>query len=284
MATNPYFDSSFGQDAGLDAQLYDDLVIEMIQMKGRDFHYLPRTLTQFDSYFGEDNLPSMYKDVKTIEMYMENIDSWQGEGHLLGKFGLELRDTATLIVSRTRFNEEITADFPDITRPREGDILVFPSPYDRRMRHFEITYVENESVFYQLGDLPTFRVTVKNFEYSGEQFDTGVAEIDEYQDKWALMTDIKLVSGTGIFQIGETVVAGGFSGQVVIFAGLDLTLTTTKGDFLPGTTIVGQTSGASWLTESLVTDVKNDAMLDDNVHIRDSDVRDFSESNPFSGW
>lgn len=99
---------------------------------------------------------------------------------MYSKFGLEIRDQANVVVSKRRFEEEVTTSNPTIIRPREGDVLIMPVRYDKRVRAFEISYVENESVFYQLGDLPIYRLTIRNFEYSGEAFQTGIEAVDAY--------------------------------------------------------------------------------------------------------
>ena len=109
MSTNPYFDSSFTADQ-FDQELYDSLVEESIQVHGRDYYYLPRTLSNFNELFGED-VVSVFKAAKKVEMYIENVSGWQGEQQFISKFGLEIRENASLIVSKRRFKEEIGTAF-----------------------------------------------------------------------------------------------------------------------------------------------------------------------------
>lgn len=283
MATNPYFNSQFSTDATLDGSLYQDLIDEMIQVKGRDLYYLPRTLRNFDSYFGEDRLPSAFNDVAVIEMYLENVEAWQGEGHYLSKFGLELRDQATLIVSKRRFQEEVTTQFSEVVRPREGDVLVLPQTYDNRLRAWEITFVDNETPFYQLGNLPSYRITIKNFEYSGEVFDTGVPGIDDYEQQWGLMTVLTLGVGSGTYSEGEVVRTPSWSADVVEYAHPELIVMNVTGELIDGDTIVGDVSGASYVYTATQTEVENDAMMNDNETIENADLVDDTEHNPFLG-
>ena len=178
MTTNAYFEGLYTA-VDKDQRLFESLIIEAIKIHGRDFYYIPRTLTNFDSFFGEDS-QSAFNSAFKIELYLENLQQWGDQGHFLSKFEVELRDSAYLVVSQSRFNEVITSNMPNIVRPREGDILAFPSTLDNRMRFFEISYVNNEDVFYQLGKLYTYKLTIKNFEYNGEQFDTGITSFDNF--------------------------------------------------------------------------------------------------------
>jgi hypothetical protein len=73
MATNPYFDSSFTASQ-YDQELYNDLVMESIQVHGRDYYYLPRTLTDYNQLFGED-VVSTFNSAAKVEMYLENISA-----------------------------------------------------------------------------------------------------------------------------------------------------------------------------------------------------------------
>lgn len=294
MATNPYFidhDTAYAEDQ----MLFDSIVIESIQIKGRDHFILPRTLTNFDSFFGEDQA-SAFNSAITIEMYLENVQGWQDEGSFLSKFGLEIRDSATLVCSITRWTQEVTSVHPEITRPREGDIIAFPSPIDKRMRFFEITYVNPEHVFYQIGKNYTYQIKVKNFEYNGESFNTGNSTLDAYEPNNAIITDIDVVAGVGAFAIGEVVgQLGGWSGQVVAFVGDKLSVMKVIGEFNHTDAIIGNTSGTVRLVATpdpgahvsgpSVEPVNNDAMLNDHNYIDTKVVAglvNFTESNPFS--
>ena len=136
--------------------------------------YIPRTLVNEDELFGEDTI-SKFTEGNAIEMYIESVDGFEGEGDFISKFGLEIKDTMSLIVSRKRFEEQLGHV---ATRPREGDLIFFPLSKGL----FEIKFVEHENPFYQLGKLYTFKLSCELFSYSQEEIDTGFSEIDSLED------------------------------------------------------------------------------------------------------
>jgi hypothetical protein len=294
MATNPYFTDTYVSPTE-DQDLVNQLIVESIQIKGWDHAYLPRTLTNFDSFFGEDQI-SAFNQLATVEMYLETVQQWTDDGSFLSKFGLEIRDSAKLVVAISRFNETIATQFPEVTRPREGDIIAFSSPIDNRRRLFEITYVNTENPFYQIGKLYTYTMTVKNFEYTGETFNTGDTTIDQYQDDNALILDVTVSAGASSYVMGETVSQlSGFSGEVVAFVGTKLSLTRVKGELNHTDILLGDVSGAARTIATpdagphvdgpSIKPVNNDAMLNDNTFVDSRVVNglvNFSESNPFS--
>lgn len=285
---NQFFEDLYTAETQ-DQALYDDLIEESIQIHGRDFIYLPRELENFDQFFGE-SATSVFRSARTVEMYLENVQSWGDEGSFLSKFGLEVRDSATLIVSQRRFKAEISDKEAEITRPREGDILIFPRPVDNRIRYFEITFVTNEEVFYQLGKLYIWKITVKNFEYAQERFDTGNMQIDSYQDNNAQTLEILLDDTTMAipeFYSGERLTqSAGFSADLVYQADTKLILTNVQGEYNNELPLTGNMSGLSATPLELVTEVGNIPNITDNDQVRKESVADgvisFSEKNPFS--
>lgn len=165
---NPYVDN-YNQTE--EQALTDELIIEAIQMKGLDIRYMERTHHNYNYLYGEDPTSS-FKGTKSIEMYMNNVQGWGGEGEMMSKFGLTIKDTAKLVVSKTRFNEE----FPLLSRPREGDLLFMPVTNTI----FEIKYVENESPFFQQGAQLVYELSVELFELSHETIDSGDVDIDSF--------------------------------------------------------------------------------------------------------
>ena len=104
--------------------MYENLVIEALKIYGQDVYYLPRDLVNEDVLLGEDptsRFPTSHK----IEMYIENVDGFDGEGDLFTRFGVEIRDEVTLVVARTRFAAQVSRPDNDITteRPTEGDLI-----------------------------------------------------------------------------------------------------------------------------------------------------------------
>ena len=290
MATNPYFESSFTAK-NHDQLLYEDLVIESIKIHGRDYYYLPRTMQNFDKFFGEDTT-SVFKDVSSVEMYLESVTGWEGEQDFISKFGMEIRDEATLVVSRKRFAETVGKDF-NIPHPREGDILVFPFEVDERVRAFEITWVDDEPTFYQIGKINTFRIKVRLYEYNGEDFDTGVREIDQY-NKYQYAQRIQLKEGgSGLFEAGEIVRQGNnFEAMVITFDTEEMELVVSANIseeaqaanpdvYLP---IIGDVSDAEWYMDRMDNDTVHAPISDnDTLESELDDLIVTSEINPYSG-
>jgi hypothetical protein len=175
MATNPYISKKVRSEQ----HLYEDLVIESLKFYGEDVYYLPREIVNKDKIFADD-IPSRFSDAYKIETYIENTEGFDGEGDLFTKFGIELRDQATFVFARRRWKKLIGDNLAEVGfRPREGDIIYLPMSNSM----FEVLKVETETPFYQLSHLPTFRLQCELFEYSDEDFDTNIAEIDaiEYE-------------------------------------------------------------------------------------------------------
>lgn len=181
MALSTYFQN---YESSGEQRLIEDLILESIKIYGVETYYLPRTLINKDLLFSEDTI-SQFKDKYTIEMYIKNTEGFEGEGELLSKFGLEIRDQTTLTVSLRRFQEEITEAEPEITRPRQGDLLFLPfikgALPGANGALFEIKQVQREAIFYQLGDLQTFDLVIEKFTYSDERLDTGDDNIDNIE-------------------------------------------------------------------------------------------------------
>tara|TARA_Y100001973_G_C5201264_1_gene337846 strand:+ start:355 stop:1005 length:651 start_codon:yes stop_codon:yes gene_type:complete len=167
MAVNPYFNR-----ASVDQQLVQDLVTESIKINGHDFLYLPRTLVNEDILFGEDTI-SKFEDAIKLEMYVESVDGYDGEGDIISKLGFEIRDSIDLVISKARFKEEFAFN-TDVNFPREGDLVHWPLTNSL----FEIKFVEHENPFYQLGNLYTYKLSCELFRYSHEDFETGDTRID----------------------------------------------------------------------------------------------------------
>lgn len=158
--------------------LLEDLIIESIHLWGVEFFYIPRVLVGKDEILGEDRL-SKFKNAYPIEMYMENVDGYEGQGAFIQKFGLMIEQTATLTVARRRW-EQLVGRFGQTilpNRPCEGDLIYFPLS----KALFEIKYVESQDPFYQLGKLYVYRLSVELFQYGSEKIDTGIKSIDVFE-------------------------------------------------------------------------------------------------------
>lgn len=177
MATNFYFNNYQNSQEQL---LLESLIIESIKIYGEDMYYVPRTLNNKNEVYGEDDISS-YDSATLVEFYIKNVDGFGGDGNFMSKFGLEIRDQVTFVIAKRVFDEEI-GFAANYVRPREGDLIYFP--LNRKL--FQIKYVDNKPIYYPMGALQTFELTCELFEYSGETFNTGVADIDDIQDKLSM--------------------------------------------------------------------------------------------------
>ena len=179
MATNFYFQSGIPGGRSSEQLLMEDIVIECLKIYGFDTYYIPRAAVNEDKILGEDVL-NRYSSAYPLEMYLQNVTGFEGDGDLLTKFGVEFRDTATFVVARRRWDEVIarSGDAVLTTRPAEGDIIYFPLT----KAFFEIKRVDSTDPFFQVGKLYVYKMECELMQYSSERFDTGVSEIDNIAD------------------------------------------------------------------------------------------------------
>ena len=272
MPTNVYFDTGTRPEQ----TLYEDLMIEQLKIYGQDVFYIPRTLVKEDNLFGEDTL-SKFGDAYLIEMYFENVEGYEGEKEIMSKFGLQMNEDVTFVVARRRFEQLVSHDSNLIvkTRPNEGDLVYFP----KVNKIFEITFVDHDDPFYQVHNVPAFKLKCKTFEYSSEDLDTGITEIDaietansldqlvyqitmEQSSTTTYNEGLELEDGTGNLEqegstdnlIGENETGGD---QIVL----------ETGDYI--------------IQEGYVVDTIDENAMNDFFEREDDDIIDFSESNPF---
>lgn len=301
MATNHYF----SQKVKSEQNLYEDIIIESLKIYGQDVYYLPRDLVAEDKILGED-IQSSFNSSYKVEMYIENTEGFDGEGDLFTKFGVEIRDQATFIVARKRWSQTVARYDNEIQaiRPLEGDVIYLPLSNSM----FQIMAVEHEQPFYQLSNLPTYKLRCELFEYSGENLDTGVDAIDTVERDYAYKYLVTLDSASFGWSIGETVnqtLSTGtiVSGEVAAFSDSDniLHLIHVGADdgnyhtFVTGRQIIGtedkDSSGSivdpllSIASATAVSEVNQLAKNEKNDFFDTTDTDmgflDFSESNPF---
>lgn len=162
--------------------LIESLVIESIRMYGIDVLYAPRVIKHKDDIFHSDSL-SEYTSAYEIEMYVKNVEGFEGEGDFLSKFNIQIRDEITFVVARKVY-DTIIGSIENHSRPREGDILYFPLT----KKLYVVKFVEHEPVFYQNGALQMYDLRCELFEYSNEKLNTGREEIDSVEEAYS--TDV----------------------------------------------------------------------------------------------
>jgi hypothetical protein len=227
VARNVYFT----QGTANEQYLIEDIIIEALQIYGQDFYYIPRKLVAKDNILGEDRL-SEFKQAYGIEMYLENADGFEGQGAFIQKFGMMLEQSATLTVSRRRWDQLVgrfgQTQLPN--RPCEGDLLYFPLTKGL----FEIKFVQHQDPFYQLGKLYVYKLQVELFQYASEHIDTGHKDIDVFEtlktfdidfsrNAIGSITDVTITrAGSGYTTVPSITLTGGGGSQAFQPAKLSL--------------------------------------------------------------
>ena len=308
MPKNTYFTQGSITEQGL----YEELVIEAMGIYGTDVYYLPRKIISQDDITNEV-IESQFNETHLIEMYIESAEGFEGDGTLLSKFGLEIRDQINLVVARKTFGQMMQESQEERIRPTEGDLIYLPLTKSL----FEIKFVEHEQPFYQLKNVPVFKLNGETYEYRGEEIDTGIVQVDAIQSIHASTTSVgvRITTNSSFerddgtqfegndFLLGETLLATfpdgstantellGWNDSVspIIFNLGSLSYKSTTGKIPKlevGTTLTGLSSGAGAeiikeedLTDELYSnDPDNDAA---DFEALNSNYLDFSEFNPF---
>ena len=294
MATNVYFNPFPSSQITSEQLLVEDLVIEAMKIYGMDIFYLPRSSRdQVDYLYGEDTL-KQYVTAYAIEMYLENVTGMDGEQDFISKFGLEIRDELTFLVSRRRFAATVPSN-----RPLSGDLIYIPL-----IRNiFEITHVEHENdqaMFYTLGrgrggNVYVYGLKLKQYVFSNEIIQVGISEIDDQIRDYYPRTNVALsAGGTGqfvndeiVYQSANTLANATATAVVHDFTpNSQVTIIKTIGTFLSGGTIKGNTSSATWTisTSNDLVPLDNafEDIIDNNrIQAEANAIIDFTDTNPF---
>ena len=294
MATNFYFQNFPINQITSEQLLVEDLVIEAMQIYGMDIFYLPRSSRDsVDLLYGEDTLKT-YTSAYALEMYLEDVTGMEGEGDFMSKFGLEIRDDLTLLVSRRRFAFTVNQ-----LRPNEGDLIYIPL----LQNFFEITFVEHENgqaMYYTLGrgrggNVYVYALKLKQFVFSNEVVETGNAEIDgQIRDAYPRTRLTLNAGGSGAFVNDEIVFVSpdatyaNATAQALVHdsvTGSSVDVYRVRGTFTTGT-LRGKTSGATWtlntVSDTSTMDNAFEDVIDNNRIETESDaIIDFTEHNPF---
>ena len=209
MARNRYFNQY--TPVKQEQNLVEDLIIESIKIYGVDGYYLPRTHVNLDKIYGED-ASMLFDDALEMEFYIKSFDGFMGQEDFLSKFGLQIDESVTFVVSQKRFTQSLKTsiiteysynmltedgdellsnrndvseyDYDAIVRPREGDMIWIPMFASM----YEIKFTQNIENFYQLGKLYTYEMRCDRYEYSSERIDTEVADIDNIETQYSMST------------------------------------------------------------------------------------------------
>lgn len=271
--------------------MFESIIVESLKIYGQEVWYLPRRWQNMDTILGDDPVSSFDKAIPLM-MYIENSDGFSGEGDLFAKFGVEIRDESTFVLARREWLKE-TQDETDISfyRPREGD-LIYLKMSDRL---FQIEKTEDESPFYQLQNLPVFRMTCSLFENNGENFETGMQDLDdtlEVQNTYRIRLgidsdetfDMSIGDNITVSRSGETLSAEVINWDAKILQLDVIHVGMSNGEFdmfVVGDTITDENSGTGTVTS--VTQIEGTEGTSQNEIFEQvgDDFIDFSESNPF---
>jgi hypothetical protein len=294
MPTNFYFNPFPLNQITSEQLLVEDLVIEAMQIYGMDIFYMPRSSRDsVDLLYGEDTLKT-YTSAYALEMYLEDVTGMEGEGDFMSKFGLEIRDELTFLVSRRRFAFTVNQ-----LRPNEGDLIYVPM----LQNFFEITFVEHENgqaMYYTLGrgrggNVYVYALKLKQFVFSNEVVETGNAEIDgQIRDAYPRTRLTLNAGGSGAFVNDEIVFVSpdatyaNATAQAIVHnyvTGSSVDVYRVRGTFTTGT-LRGKTSNATWtlntVSDTSTMDNAFEDIVDNNRIETESDaIIDFTEHNPF---
>jgi hypothetical protein len=212
MSVNSLFQSGGGIGTRPEQSIIEQLIIQAIKWAGQDIYYMPRTSVKPDRILGEDIL-SQFTQIYPIEMALFNVQGWDGSAELMTKFGIQITDQCTFVVSKLRWEQAVGLQTDDLQlpdRPAEGDLLYFP----KTRSFFEIKFVEHLNPFYQLGKFYVYNLQAEMYNYSSETIQTIDEEINEraaqknrnmYQ--WRVLTQ---TGGTLLTQSGGVVIRAAF--------------------------------------------------------------------------
>ncbi len=291
MATSHYFNNYSGV-ATNEQRMFEDVIVESIKIMGHNVWYVPREAFNTEDFILGENPQSKFNRAYMIEMYLSNVEGYEGDGDFFSKFGFEIRDTSNFVVSRRSFEKYVPTNMA--IRPREGDLIFVPV----LQKLFEIKFVEEELLFFSLGKKTPYiyELRCELFRYSNENINTGVEEIDDIQDAVAYTIELNLTTratGANIdYHIGETAYQGSNTAYATATAQVKdwdrangkLYLINIVGDFAATSNVVGASSNAVYYLASKddIGDFTDYDLYDNRtIQTEANTFIDLSEINPF---
>jgi len=293
MATSVYFNN---YNSVAEQRIVEDLIVESIKIMGFDAYYIPIFNSEDrDILFGEDPVKK-FKQAFPIEFYLSSALEYTGEREFFSKFGLEIKNNVSVILSKRSFSQRVPQT--DFTRPREGDLVYVPF-LNGTGELYEIKFVDQTKDFFTLGrKIPFFyEMQLEKFKYSQEVIDTGIAEIDDAATQSSYTLELNVADGANnfiqkeiIYQAPDNTHANatavaiaqtwtkGANGTGV------LSVTNISGEFVDGEPIIGASSNTNYVLDNYNTlkdSTRNETY--DNMYIENqsNNIIDFSETNPF---
>lgn len=294
MAVNRYINNYPSQERITNEYLVmEDIIVESIQMMGHNVYYVPReSFDEGDMVFGEYS-KSAFNKAYLIEAYLLNVTGHEGQGDFFSKFGLEIRDNDTFIISRRSFLNIVPGSLR--MRPQEGDLVYVPVLH----KMYEIKFIEQELMFHSIGKrLPfVYEMKCEAFRSSNEPINTGVQEIDQVaaENNYSMQLSVSegsvptdFIMGETVFQSSNNNINAAYAQGTVKewFAGNNTILVyNIVGQFTSANSVlIGLTSGSNWHTTAIdgMTDYSYYDITDNKTVNTDAGViLDLSETNPF---
>lgn len=296
MPVNPYFTNGINSEQ----ELYEDLVIESIQIYGIDVYYLPREIVEKNRILN-DEVISKFGEAYQIEVYIKDVDGFGGED-LLSRFGLSIKDECTFIVAKRRWQELVQTprNIIDQPMPHEGDLIYLPLCKGL----FEIRFVEDEEPFYQLQHLSVFELRCELFTYENQKIETGLEDIDKASKHHTYIVNafVELTNDTEFVEDEEITLSLGdnsFGAKLMNISETEDGILYTfshfnypNNKFIPvsaGTVITSQSTDANGiitevidLNDSRYNEYTNDPFgTNDEFQQKLPELIDWSENNPF---
>jgi hypothetical protein len=291
MPTSQYFNNYNSRYA--EQRLVEDLVVESIKIMGFDGFYCPNDNTiARDLIYGEDPTKK-FTSAFPIELYLSEALNYTGEKEFFSKFGLEIKNNVTVIVSKRSFSQRVPQNI--FTRPREGDLIYVPF-LNGTGELLEIKFTNQTKDFFMLGrKIPYFyELELEKFKYSQEVIDTGVEDIDDVMIQSSYTIELNTGTGTGTFEAREIVFQStdGTQANSSVVAIVQewntkdniLKVTNVAGEFMDNVIVIGATSNARHYLSSydpLKDSTRNETY--DNLYLFNeaNNIIDFTEDNPF---
>jgi hypothetical protein len=289
MAVSQYFNN---YNSLAEQRIIEDIIVESIKIQGFDSYYCPNTNNQArDLLYGEDPVKK-FGSAFSIEMYLSNSGEYLGEKEFFSKFGLEIKNQISVVMSKRSFNQRMPAT---LTRPLEGDLVYIPF-LNGTGELYEIKFVNQTKDFFMLGrKFPYFyELEMEKFKYSQEILNTGVPDIDTIAADNAYSIPLTMGTGTGNY-VGSEIVYQSLDGTyanattVAIVQSWNLpnktlTVTNISGTFTDNFHVYGQSSGANYILSTynqLLPGTPKENYDNNFINTNAGSIIDFTESNPF---
>lgn len=300
MPVNHYF-NFYGSKP--EQRLVEDLMVEAIKQYGFDGYYIANAnSTARDLLYGEDPL-KYFAAAYPVELYLSNATGYDGEQEFFSKFGLEIRNSVSVMLSKRTFEQRVPLN--NATRPQEGDLIYIPfTGASGKGELYEIKFVQGNKDMFMLGRKnPYFyELHLELFKYSQEVMGTGIPEIDIVSDESAYNINFEmsipnnaLTSNTYlykelVYQSADSTLANSFAQAIVsnfTYTGgntASLIVTNITGVFTINTTVIGVTSNAQYsLSYYDAMESSQQYVAYDNKVIENeaNNIINLSEINPF---